>query len=42
MAARIAQLYVVDVLFSELCRRDLEGCRERRELVAEVLSDKHI
>lgn len=42
VAARIAQLYVVDVLFSELCRRDLEGCREQRELVAEVLSDKHI
>ena len=42
VAARIARLYVVDVLFSELCRRDLEGCRERRELVAEVLSDKHI
>lgn len=42
VAARIAQLYLVDVLFGEVCRRDPEGCRMRRELVAEVLSDKHI
>ena len=42
VAARIAQLYLVDVLFGEVCRRDQEGCRLRREMVAEVLSDKHI
>lgn len=42
IAARIAQLYLLDVLFSEVCRRDLEGCRRRREQVAEVLSDKHL
>ncbi len=42
IAARIAQLYLMDVLFSEVCRRDLEGCRRRRERVAEVLSDKHL
>lgn len=42
VAARIAQLYLVDVLFGEICRRDQEGCRLRREMVAEVLSDKHI
>lgn len=42
IAARIAQLYLVDVLFSEVCRRDMEGCKARRERVAEVLSDKHI
>ena len=42
IAARIAQLYLVDVLFSEVCRRDLDGCRRRRETVAEVLSGKHI
>ncbi|MCI7472173.1 MAG: MurR/RpiR family transcriptional regulator [Clostridiales bacterium] len=42
VAARIAQLYLMDVLFHEVCRRDREGCRARQELVAEVLSDKHI
>ncbi len=42
VAARIAQLYLIDVLFSQVCRRDLESCRRRREQVAEVLSDKHI
>lgn len=42
VAARIAQLYLMDVLFNEVCRRDREGCRARQELVAEVLSDKHI
>lgn len=42
VAARIAQLYLMDVLFHEICRRDREGCRARQELVAEVLSDKHI
>ena len=42
VAARIAQLYLVDVLFSEVCRRDLSGCRERRKQVADALADKHI
>lgn len=42
VAARIAQLYLMDVLFHEICRRDREGCRARQEMVAEVLSDKHI
>lgn len=42
VAARIAQLYLMDVLFHEVCRRDREGCRARQEMVAEVLSDKHI
>ena len=42
VAARIAQLYLMDVLFHEVCRRDREGCRARQEQVAEVLSDKHI
>ena len=42
VSARIAQLFLIDVLFSELCRRDIEGCKSRRELVADVLSDKHI
>ncbi len=42
VAARVAQLYLMDVLFREICRRDPEGCRSRQEMVAEVLSDKHI
>lgn len=42
VAARIAQLYLIDVLFSEMCRRDLDGCRHQRELVADALSEKHI
>lgn len=42
IAARIAQLYLVDVLFSEVCRRDVAESTRHREQVAEVLSDKHI
>lgn len=42
VAARIAQLFLIDVLFSEICRRDIEGCKARREQVADVLSDKHL
>ena len=42
VAARIAQLYLIDVLFSEMCRRDLETCRHHRELVADALSEKHV
>lgn len=42
IAARIAQLYLIDVLFSEMCRRDMERCRHQRELVAEALSEKHV
>ena len=42
VAARIAQLYLLDVLFGEVFRRDQEGCHIRQEQVAEVLSDKHI
>lgn len=42
VAARISQLFLTDVLFHEVCRRDMEGCRERRRLVADALTDKHI
>jgi DNA-binding MurR/RpiR family transcriptional regulator len=42
VAARIAQLYLLDVLFGEMCRRDLKTYAARRKRVAEVLSDKHI
>lgn len=40
--ARVAQLYLVDILFSEVCHRDLEGVKERRALVARALSEKHV
>ena len=40
--ARMAQLYLIDVLYSEVCRRDLEGCRQRRIRVADALSEQHI
>ena len=42
VAARMAQLYLVDVLFSEVCRRDMDGCRARRKQVADVLTSKHM
>ena len=42
VAARMGQLYLTDVLFNEVCRRDMENCRERRRLVANALVDKHL
>ena len=41
-AARMAMIFVLDVLFSEVCRRDLDGCRSRRRQVADALSEKHV
>lgn len=40
--ARVAQLYLVDVVFSEACRRDLDGCKQRRARVADALAEKHV
>lgn len=42
IAARIAQMFLLDVLFSELCRRNLRACRASRERVAEALAEKHL
>ena len=42
IAARIAQLFLVDVLFQEVVRRDLEGARERGDRAADAVADKHI
>jgi len=42
VAARIAQMYLLDVLLSEMCRRDLSGCELRRQQIADALSEKHI
>ena len=40
--AKLAQLFLVDVLFSEYCRQDLEGCGLARERVASALAEKHL
>lgn len=42
VAARIAQLYLLDVLFSEVCRRDLNACKSHRQRVADALASKHV
>lgn len=42
IAARMGQLYLMDVLFSEVCRRDADGCLSRRRQVADALADKHL
>ena len=42
VAARMSQLYLTDVLFNEVCRRDMEACRRRRRMVADALADKHM
>ena len=42
VAARIAMIFVLDGLFSEVCRRDLPACRARRRQVADALSEKHL
>ncbi len=40
--AKIAQLFLMDVLFSAFCRRDMERCRASRARVAEALAEKHL
>ena len=42
VAARIAQMYLLDVLFSEFSRRNLEVCRQNRKRIADALADKHL
>lgn len=42
VAARIAQMYLMDVLFSEYSRRNLTQCRENRARIADALADKHL
>ena len=42
IGARIAQMYLLDVLFSEYCRRDLQACNMARERVASALAEKHL
>lgn len=42
IGARIAQMYLLDVLFSEYCRRNLDECRQHRSRIADALAEKHI
>lgn len=42
VAVRIAQLFLLDVIFSELCQRNLEECRRRRKEIADALAEKHL
>lgn len=42
VSAKIAQLFLMDVLFSEYCRRDIDGCTARRERIAAALANKHL
>ena len=41
-AAKIAQIFLMDILFSELCMRNLSACRQVREKIADTLADKHV
>jgi len=40
--ARMAQLFLVDLLFNEVCRRDLPAAMANRERTASALAVKHI
>lgn len=42
VAAKIAQLFLVDIVFSELCRRNMDKCFNARERIAAALSEKHL
>ncbi len=40
--ARVAQLFLLDVLYAEIYRKNRRACGEAREQVAAALTDKHI
>lgn len=42
IAARIAQMYLLDILFSEFSRKDLEQCLQIRGRIADALADRHV
>ncbi len=42
IAARIAQMYLLDILFSEFSRKDLEQCLQMRSRIAQALADRHV
>ena len=42
VAARIAQLFLLDVLYNRVCMHDPEKCAEMRRRIAEALTEKHL
>ncbi len=42
VAAKVAQLMVMDILFQEYCHRNRESCEENIENIAAALSDMHV
>lgn len=40
--ARIAQMYLIDILFSEYTRKNLEAAKENRNRIAQALALKHV
>lgn len=42
MPAKMAQLFVLDVLFHEFTRRDPVGAQQSRERIAEALTERHL
>jgi len=40
--ARIAQMYLVDILFSEYSRKNMDTTKQRRSRIAEALASKHV
>ena len=42
VAARIAQMYLLDILFSEFSRKDLEQCLQIRGRIADALANRHV
>ena len=42
MPAKMAQLFVVDVLFQEFARRDPSSAQRSRERIADALTDRHL
>ncbi len=42
IAARIAQMYLLDILFSEFSRKDLDQCQKVRRRIADALADRHV
>lgn len=40
--ARVAQLFLIDILFTEVCRRNEAAAKEVRGRVADALSTKHV
>lgn len=40
--ARIAQLFLLDILFTRMCLRLPDGCQDNRRRIAAALADKHL